>query len=247
MEVSCYCPFCSSSRKSFRYNTGKDVYYCWRCDRAGKGNPTGVIVVGKEKVRNQVQAVYQCLPDTWLPLSEIPLRKPFRQRAERYLSAHHINIEQSVEEELGMCGPWLTVPIPNARRLRFYVQRDLFSKRFLSAPWPKEGIVYQRGIRSEGHVFLVESAFSAIRMERFGHTLAALGSTVTPEQCDRIAYICKGRKLIILLDADVPDKATRAWQQLKRRNVRAVVARLPYGDPCDFEDHNLGEVINAFA
>lgn len=244
MEISCFCPFCTSSRRSLRYNTSKDVYYCWRCGGKGRGNPAGVTVDERPDALPEEE---RRLPDGWMPLVDIPLRKPAKRRAWDYLNAHHIDFADEIEEQIGLCGFWLTVPIPNFRRMKFYVQRNLYNKSFLSAPWPKEGLVYQRGVRSEGPLFLVESVFSAIRMERFGHTLSTLGSTVTEAQCDRIANICRHRRLILLLDADAQDKVALVHRAMLKREVEVVVARLPYGDPCDYEDHDLGEVINAFA
>lgn len=244
MEISCFCPFCHSSRKSFRYNTGKDVYYCWRCGEKGRGNPARLRRgTGQEKNAERDHG----LPDDWILLQDVPERKPVRRRVRSYLVSHHIELTTELERQIGLCGFWLTVPIPHPRRLRFYVQRNLDRKQFLSAPWPKYGIVYQRGHRNQGPLFLVESAFSAIRMERFGHVIATLGSTVTSDQCDHIAQICKRRRLVILLDADAQGRAACLQCEMMNRGTVSSVARLPYGDPCDYSDENLGRIINAFA
>jgi len=246
MEISCFCPFCCSSRKSFRYNTEKDVYYCWRCGQKGHGNPARLTGPGTQRENTVVPRSYE-LPADWVLLRDVPERKPVRQRTWNYLDSHHIRLTPGLERQIGVCGFWLTVPIPHPRRLKFYIQRNLDQKQFLSAPWPKQGIVYQRGHRKEGPLFLVESAFSAIRMERFGHVIATLGSTVTSDQCDHITRICDRRRLIILLDADAQDRAAQLQYEMMNRGIASSVARLPYGDPCDYDDENLGQVINAFA
>jgi DNA primase len=107
-------------------------------------------------------------------------------------------------------------PIRSGNEIVYYVARDvtgLSSRKYLNAPWGKNGLVYTVGRFPTDTVVVVEGVFDAYATDRAGwHSAAILGKRINAGQSRMLATLA--RRALVLLDADAYSSALEVSFQL---------------------------------
>lgn len=246
------CPFCSERKgtpdtKGHLYFYGENKgWHCFRCGaHASRGAPPG-IAEASPSLDAFTELGEPLGPDTPNHLSAAQPAWKF-SRARRYLMERGISAE-TAEQSLILYAPvgWLRqrviFPIHDQdQEIVYYVARDVTgfsSRKYLNAPWGKNGLVYPVGKFPTDTVVVVEGVFDAYATDRAGwHSAALLGKRINTGQSRMLATLA--RRALVLLDADAYASALEASYHLNFYMPTRRV-ELPRGkDPDSFARNDL--------
>jgi len=244
MELQFNCPYCVEYDHGYHlyYNTDKNVYFCFRCHKTGKGRPKGESVrsgnypnKSRWGLRRNHALLYELLGANHVGSIIV-------NAARKYLKSHHVDsVETAYRYRLMLEDEWFIFPVYERTELVYLQKRHLFSKRFMNPPLETKPLFWTEEVQSE-KILLVESWMNAVRMAPFIDCVCILGKHLSEDQARRI--VDKHRTIIVGLDHGELEAGIKILRTLSRvLEFKGQLLRLPRGDWCDLSNKAVRRIL----
>jgi hypothetical protein len=261
-----HCIFCEDDKYHLYISISKQVYHCFKCEASGKLEVEEKNSLSNyEKIINEwfneglvsdvdrgtypkevIKTLPRCHP-SWI--RHVGYDRVFYYLIKRGLTPEEIHqngIMESKDRD-GIYSGTAIFPVWNGiikddAEVDYFVCRKINPRegesKYINAPWPKEGTLYQPFITpyvSRGNILssnqwgnilvICEGAFDAIRIARVAMSAALLGKKATTQQLEKIINLVKypwnnalkeiKKEIMILLDPEAFSNAVKLQLELR--------------------------------
>lgn len=222
------CPFCGNDRYNIEISIEKKVFHCWICDNAG--------TVAKlfKHIDLPMEDDGFKVSDTSVPkvqdtLSLAEYHSLSWGKARTFLKGRGLEEKDIVTynfmtAEQGKFKDKIIVPLYEGEQLSYIIARDLTAKgRYYNVNINRSSVLpYYMGRSSQ--MYLCEGTFDAISVNKLGFSSAVLlGTVLSKEQMVKLEK-WGFKDVVVCLDGDALDKATKMYDNLSKAGFKASVA-----------------------